>query len=184
MSVGLPSHAGPWSEDDYVALGETDQRIELLDGSLVMSPHASGRHQHVSRLLANHIAAAAPAGLWVFEAVNVRLGPTGIFIPDVVVTHQEPTTVFDVTQVVLVTEVVSPSSTSMDRVLKPHLYATAGIEWYLRVELDGEDAPLLHLHHLEGKTYAERSTLRAGTEGTLAGPFPVTLDPASLLRRR
>ncbi len=173
-------HAEPWTEDDYFALGETQQRIELVDGGLLVSPSPGFPHQMVVHTLTEVLQAAATPGWLVIGGGNVRVGPSRILIPDVLVTDMPlDTMVAPASNVPLVIEVVSPSSKAQDRMFKPQLYAAAGIPWYLRVELQ-EQPPELVLHRLAGDTYAVRAHVRGEETLTLTEPFPAAVAPGRL----
>jgi Uma2 family endonuclease len=181
MTAVAEEHVGPWTVDELLELPEDhQQRHELVDGALLMSPAPGYAHQLAASLLWHAFYAAAPADVGVYEAVNVQLGSSRLFIPDVAVVRRPGagTKVLPASEVLLVAEVVSPSSVAIDRTLKPALYAAAGIPFYLRVELDG---PVLVMHELVGEVYREVATAKSGEELRLESPFPVSIDPDSLL---
>lgn len=185
MTTELLGHHGmPWTEEEYFALGETLERIELVDGGLVVSPSPSSRHQQIARYLANALEADVRPGLQVVEAVNVRLHPGRVVIPDLVVTTDDDRTRFEASEVALICEIVSPSHPSNDRVLKMHLYAEARIPWYLLVEPADGPHLTLRLYRLSGDRYAEHANASDDQVLSMAEPVPVELVPDSLLPRR
>jgi Uma2 family endonuclease len=125
--------------------------------------------------------AAVPVGLEVLEAINVRVGPGKILIPDlaVVSTPGLDLTVCEAADVVLVVEITSPGNAVADRAVKPQLYAQAGIPHYLRIELRAAGPGAL-VCQLEGDHYAEVARADPGRPLVLTEPIAVTLDLTAL----
>ncbi len=182
MTTATFDHVLPWTEEEYLELGETPDRVELFDGSLLVSPAPTPEHQDLSVLLVNAFRApAAAAGLKVYLAVNVRLKRGRIPIPDfVLVADIDPRApVIESSAVRLIGEILSPSNASTDRVLKMHHYAEAGIPWYLIVD---PDPIALSLFRLDGDHYVLHAEARPGQPLHMTEPIVLALDPAVLER--
>ncbi len=94
----------------------------------------------------NALDESCPPDYVVTQGVEVRVSKRRSFIPDVMVVSAEaaarnPRKV-QPDEVLLAVEIVSPSSTGMDRVAKPGFYAEAGIPFYWRIETE----PALSVH--------------------------------------
>lgn len=172
------AHDGPWTEADFMALPESNRRIELLDGAVVVSPSPRTWHQWLlAELLAafNHV---RPAHRGALPNVDVRVGAGRIFVPDLIVVDFPPPNrqIWDASEVHLALEIVSTGSKAMDRSIKPRLYAEAGIPVYVRVEMG--DVPTALIGRLAGDGYVvgERSPVLRLTE-----PYPVRIDLPALL---
>jgi Uma2 family endonuclease len=191
VSVALAEHTGPWTPDDVEALPDSGDhaRFEVFEGGvLVVSPAPGVAHQRASYWLHHALAQAAAlagTGTEVLEAVNVAMPGNKLLVPDVVVVAaeaiDETTTRIPSDAVRAVVEVVSPSTMSIDRAIKPAMYAEAAIPVYWRVELPG--TPRIVVSTLSRGRYVTRTTLTAGTTGRITRPFPVEIDPAHLTRR-
>jgi hypothetical protein len=135
----------PLSEQAYLELGETTERIELFDGSLYLTARGRPRHQFIVGRLKEALRPAAQAkGFHLLGAVNLRLGEQRIVNPDVIIARRVDfdDRVVDARAVVLVAE-VAPASDEVSRLLKQHFYTAAGIGWYLRIEEETGE-PRLH----------------------------------------
>jgi Uma2 family endonuclease len=181
MTSAIFNDGLPVTEEEFLGLGETARRIELFDGSLFVTPAPTPRHQIISRRLAN--ALDTDPELTVMEAVNVRLRPGRIPIPDIVITSMIniDESIIDADSVRLVGEIVSPSNAAADKVLKMHYYAAAGIPYYLLVDTE---AGTLYLFALDGEKYREHAVAKRGEDLRLTEPVTATLVPDDLLPPR
>lgn len=121
------------SEAEFLALPETNEKIELLDGEVVMSPSPSVRHQVlVQRLMSALLAwsATRPSRPFIGQApLDVRFGKDRILQPDLFIVlggisidHEGP---IDVVPEICI-EVLSGNRVH-DRVTKRLIYAAAGV---------------------------------------------------------
>jgi Uma2 family endonuclease len=161
--------------DEYLALGETEFRTELVEGLVTLSARPMPRHQKASLRLASAMLTALPAGYEVLQEidVNLELAPAGapgfVRSPDLVVARAEAVRDVDehggavrACDVLLVVEIVSPGSVRTDRVTKRNEYADADIPHYWIVDLD---APVSIL------TYHRAGELGYADGGEVTGTF-------------
>lgn len=179
----LTSHAGPWSEQEWLALPQDGVRIELLDGSLLVSPNAARPHQQISRLLANVLDEPVERlGGEVVEGANLRLRSGRVMIPDLTVFYEpDVQAITDCDHARVVVEIISPGQADRDRILKSDLYAAAKIPWYLIVEAE-KGSIELGLYRLAGGRYEEEAVGRNGEEFHLE-PLDFSFDPDVVLPR-
>ncbi|MGH3322326.1 MAG: Uma2 family endonuclease [Streptosporangiaceae bacterium] len=182
----------PWTVDDLARLPDNGQRYEIIDGSLLVTPPPSPRHQGVaSRLVA--VLNERPEPEWEsVEAVGVLLRDTAtttrVLIPDVVVARASAlwsdAAILKSSDILLAVEIVSPSSVTNDRVTKPALLAEAGVPAYWRVELDEPGGPSIVLHRLVRGSYSKDEVVHADEVKETDWPLPCRLAPGELVGRR
>ncbi|MEU4344482.1 Uma2 family endonuclease [Nocardia sp. NPDC023852] len=190
--MAMPVHrAERWTAADLEHMPEDGLRYEVLNGQLVVNAAPKPRHQWLIQCLVRSLTDAVPSGFVVLEGVGVLINDDEP-IPDLIVASGSigwDDRGIPADQVRLVVEVVSKSTTLQDRMVKPVVYAEAGIPSYWRFEpnsfkgqLSGESLPVLFAHEL-GDDHAYELTHRvaAGDAVTLRNPFEFTIDPGSLL---
>ena len=181
MSAAPLDRPGPWTLDDLAAVEDELHRYEVVDGSLLVSPPPTRRHQRVARRLFRQLLAQEGEDWEAVYEEYVRLGGDGRQ-PDVALlrrgapeppgTHGWPPEDFG-----LVVEVVSPTSRRRDRLHKLAEYADAGIAHYWLVETEAEVEVIAF--ELAGGAYREAGRLRDGA-AVLPGPRRLLVDVAAL----
>jgi Uma2 family endonuclease len=170
---------GAWTEPDLHLFPQDGHRYEIVDGCLHASPPSPESHDALVRAVVATLRAAAPPGWWVCDRLGVAIGAgTGgsNLVPDVAVLRPRSSGAVwsDPADVALVVEVETPATRRYDRVLKPSLYAEAGIPWFWRVE----PGPLLRTFELGAARYRAADTIEGAEPIALDAPYPVRIAPA------
>ena len=159
-----------------------DERYELVDGELVMSPSPNRAHQTIclglGTLLHAFVAEHGRGEIYI-APFDVVLSDTNVVQPDLLFVSKEQAYIVTEDNVQgppdLVVEILSPSTAERDRSLKRALYARYGVREYWLVDPDTRTVTVLLLDDgafVEVAHYGAGQTL---TSPTLTG-FTVNLD--------
>ena len=146
--MGMPRAAERWTADRVRSLPDDGNRYELVSGQLVVTPSPRLRHQAAISELEAVLRAAIRSGpregsdgLHLLHApADISLGEDEVLQPDLFVFRRPagmpPREWSDVTDLVLVIEVLSPATERHDRTLKRRRYQRAGVPEYWIVDID------------------------------------------------
>ncbi|MFD1048660.1 Uma2 family endonuclease [Kibdelosporangium lantanae] len=187
-----PTHL--YTVGEYAALGETEDRTELQEGIIVMSPSPSPVHMFAGGELFVQVRAQVPRNLVAIPEVDIDLGlavlagPGTVRRPDLVVVDEAAYEEWDAeggllraSDVRLVIEVVSPGSRRTDYVTKRSEYAEARIPHYWIVDID-KPVSMLVCELTEKGEYVDRGEVTG--EFTADTPFRCGIDLTKLVRHR
>lgn len=191
-------HPGPWTVGEWVRMRHDygdGRRVELIEGSLLVTPSRSTRHQRAVNLICTALDTVLPPGQLAVPGTGVtfRDGRSAV-IPDVTVFDRAAVDgdlredrIPDMTGVRLIVEVTEEDTRAVDRDLKPWLYALAGVTWYWHVNLprspsSGTRFPTLISYLISGgkDPYWRQGTRYLTVPVTLPDPYPAPLDLTSL----
>ena len=149
-----------------------DERYELLDGDLVMTPAPGTAHQRVvldlSILLGLSVKRTGVGEVYI-APVDVVLSDTDVVQPDLLFVSNERAHIITKANVQgapdLVVEILSPSTADRDLTVKRALYAKHGVQEYWIVDTDAKTVTVLLR---DAQRYAEFGVCGEGQ--TLASP--------------
>lgn len=178
----------------YAALGEDDDRLqlrsELQEGSIVMSPSPRLRHNQSAGELYWQLRHEQSSDFEIVQDIDVDVElvppdqPGTVRRPDLVVITRDAAErlavsdeMIKASDVVLVVEIISPSSKRMDNVIKHSEYADAGIPYYWIVDLN-PPVSIVSCHRAGEFGYQDSGAVTGEFHAT--EPFDVRIDLTKL----
>ena len=141
--MGMPLEAPRWTAAAVRALPDDGRRYELVSGTLVVTPAPRGLHQVAVAELVRRLdpwVRAETVGHVLFSPADLALDEDEVLQPDLFVYRTASGRALhdwaDITQLLLVVEVASPSTARYDRTLKRLRYQRAGVPEYWVLDTD------------------------------------------------
>ncbi|MBI4012940.1 MAG: Uma2 family endonuclease [Candidatus Rokubacteria bacterium] len=169
---------------EYEALPADGRRYEIHEGELSVTPAPSPRHQRIlgnlNEILRQHVKTRG-IGEVLLSPIDCILSDTSVVQPDLVYLDSSRLSFISDRGIegapTLVVEIVSPSTTLIDRSTKSQLYARYGVPYYWVVDPEGRS---IEAHTLSEGGY-RLVTRAAGAGPVTLPPFPdLAFAPASL----
>lgn len=169
---------------EYEALPADGRRYEIHEGEVSVTPAPSPQHQmiiaNLFRIIDTHVRAKG-IGEVLFAPLDVILSDTSIVQPDII--YLDPSRLGAISHrgvegpPTLAIEVLSPTTTLIDRSTKHQLYARHAVPFFWLVDPEGRTVDAFVLGP-QGYSLAVRAF---GTDPVSPPPFPdLALTPASL----
>ena len=160
------------------------RRYELVRGDLLVTPSPSRRHQRISRELLLQLIGyfhERALGEVFYAPFDLILTGQDVFVPDlVVVADPEGTTERGIEKApLLVIEILSPSTSKVDRGLKAQRYAELGVEHYWLVDPERRS---VECHQLESGAFRLITESHGNTKLTHPAWDGLSIDLARLWR--
>jgi Uma2 family endonuclease len=136
----------PLTYDDLQRMRETrDERLELIDGELFVTPSPSPMHQDISGnlyTLFRNVVFESGRGRAYYAPLAVRLDENTVVQPDLIIILSDRSPVLTTARVEgvpsLAVEIISPSTSAYDRVTKRDVYARSSVPEYWLVDPDAK----------------------------------------------
>lgn len=132
--------------DDYLQFPNDGRRYEILEGVLYMTPAPVPKHQKVSinlEFLLYAYVTAHDLGEVYHAPIDVVLSRTNVTQPDIIFIGRERLDRITAKNVSgapdLVVEILSPSTSQTDRLVKAQIYARYGVSYYWLLDPDQQE---------------------------------------------
>jgi len=174
-------------EELWESLDIPGHRVELIDGQIVVSPSASRWHSSaIDELIDALIDVKRQHGWRIHTNLTVHIAATRErLIPDLMIAPADAPGFSEnellSAGVLLVAEVVSPSSQRQDRVAKPRAYARGGVPLYLIIDQVADPAMVTLFSEPGEDAYQGCRQVTAGHALSLPEPFGISIDAGKLL---